>query len=254
MSVARRCLIRRKPIRTIVIFNGLVTGQCGEQPLTALWLLPARFGESHAFRAASVHAITREFDWDEYREVVRVFTRMLDNVVEINGLPLEQQRDEILRKRRHGMGFLGLGSTITLPGHEVRLAGVGEVHRGRLARDGGGRLGSGARAGAREGPGADHERGVHGHQGDAAQASGDGARRLEARREDRRAAAARHVQPLHAARGAKSRRSWCTSWPRSARASRITPRSRRPARSRCRWPTMPPTASSRRSRITTSAT
>jgi len=56
------------------------------------------------------------FDWDEYRDVVRVFTRMLDNVVEINGLPLEQQRQEIIRKRRHGMGFLGLGSTITLLG------------------------------------------------------------------------------------------------------------------------------------------
>ena len=39
---------------------------------------------------------------------------MLDNVVEVNGLPLEQQRGEILRKRRHGMGFLGLGSTMTL--------------------------------------------------------------------------------------------------------------------------------------------
>jgi len=61
---------------------------------------------------------TREtrFDWEEYREVVRVFTRMLDNVVEVNGLPLPQQRDEITRKRRHGMGFLGLGSTITLLG------------------------------------------------------------------------------------------------------------------------------------------
>jgi ribonucleoside-diphosphate reductase alpha chain len=45
---------------------------------------------------------------------VKVFTRMLDNVVEINGLPLERQREEILRKRRHGMGFLGLGSTMTL--------------------------------------------------------------------------------------------------------------------------------------------
>jgi ribonucleoside-diphosphate reductase alpha chain len=45
---------------------------------------------------------------------VRVFTRMLDNVVEINGLPLPQQRDEITRKRRHGMGFLGLGSTLTM--------------------------------------------------------------------------------------------------------------------------------------------
>ena len=56
------------------------------------------------------------FDWDEYRDVVRTFTRMLDNVVEINGLPLGRQRDEITRKRRHGMGFLGLGSTITMLG------------------------------------------------------------------------------------------------------------------------------------------
>ena len=54
------------------------------------------------------------FDWEEYKEVVRVFTRMLDNVVEVNGLPLEQQRQEIMRKRRHGMGFLGLGSTLTM--------------------------------------------------------------------------------------------------------------------------------------------
>ena len=57
-----------------------------------------------------------EFDWSEYREVVMVFTRLLDNVVEINGLPLAQQRSEIMRKRRHGMGYLGLGSTITLLG------------------------------------------------------------------------------------------------------------------------------------------
>ena len=56
------------------------------------------------------------FDWDEFREVVKVFTRMLDNVVDVNGLPLPQQRDEIVRKRRHGMGFLGLGSAITLLG------------------------------------------------------------------------------------------------------------------------------------------
>lgn len=55
-----------------------------------------------------------QFDWDSYREVVAVFTRMLDNVVEINGLPLEAQRQEIFGKRRHGMGYLGLGSTLTM--------------------------------------------------------------------------------------------------------------------------------------------
>jgi ribonucleoside-diphosphate reductase alpha chain len=54
------------------------------------------------------------FDWEEYRKVVDIFTRMLDNVVEINGLPLPEQRAEIYRKRRHGMGFLGLGSTMTM--------------------------------------------------------------------------------------------------------------------------------------------
>ena len=54
------------------------------------------------------------FDWESFREVTRVFTRMLDNVVEINGLPIEQQDNEIRRKRRHGLGFLGLGSTLTM--------------------------------------------------------------------------------------------------------------------------------------------
>lgn len=54
------------------------------------------------------------FNWDKFREVVSVFTRMLDNVVEINGLPLEEQRQEIINKRRHGMGYLGLGSVLTM--------------------------------------------------------------------------------------------------------------------------------------------
>jgi len=64
------------------------------------------------------HPFTPEahFNWDKYREVVSVFTRMLDNVVEINGLPLEGQQNEIKRKRRHGMGYLGLGSAMTMLG------------------------------------------------------------------------------------------------------------------------------------------
>lgn len=56
------------------------------------------------------------FDWDCYTNVIRVFSRMLDNVVEMNGLPLERQREEIRRKRRHGMGFLGLGSAMNMLG------------------------------------------------------------------------------------------------------------------------------------------
>jgi ribonucleoside-diphosphate reductase alpha chain len=54
------------------------------------------------------------FDWKKYKKTISIFTRMLDNVVEINGLPLEEQRAEINNKRRHGMGFLGLGSALTM--------------------------------------------------------------------------------------------------------------------------------------------
>jgi ribonucleoside-diphosphate reductase alpha chain len=104
-----------QPDKNNLIFNGLVTGNCGEQPLPPYG--SCLLGSVNLTRFV-LHPFTAEaaFDWDEYREVVKVFTRMLDNVVEINGLPLERQREEILGKRRHGMGFLGLGSTITMLG------------------------------------------------------------------------------------------------------------------------------------------
>jgi len=91
------------------------TNPCGEQPLPPYG--SCLLGSVNLTRfVRNPFSKQAHFDWDEYREVVRVFTRMLDDVVEINGLPLPQQRDEIMRKRRHGMGFLGLGSTITLLG------------------------------------------------------------------------------------------------------------------------------------------
>lgn len=97
------------------------TNPCGEQPLPP-------YG-SCLLGSINLTTFVRDpfgpkarFDWDEYREVVKVFTRMLDNVVEINGLPLPQQRNEIESKRRHGMGFLGLGSTITMLKHRYGTA------------------------------------------------------------------------------------------------------------------------------------
>lgn len=89
------------------------TNPCGEQPLP----------ENGACLLGSVnltafveHPFTPKarFNVPKYRKVVAIFTRMLDNVVEINGLPLAAQRAEITRKRRHGMGILGLGSALAM--------------------------------------------------------------------------------------------------------------------------------------------
>ncbi len=91
------------------------TNPCGEQPLPPYG--SCLLGSINLTRF--VHKpFTSEasFDWETYRKTIAIFTRMLDNVVEINGLPLEKQRDEITSKRRHGMGYLGLGSTLTMLG------------------------------------------------------------------------------------------------------------------------------------------
>ncbi|MEJ2043746.1 MAG: adenosylcobalamin-dependent ribonucleoside-diphosphate reductase [Reinekea sp.] len=89
------------------------TNPCGEQPLPPYG--SCLLGSINLTRfVEEPFTENARFDWDKYREVVKIFTRMLDNVVEINGLPLEQQRHEIMTKRRHGMGYLGLGSTVTM--------------------------------------------------------------------------------------------------------------------------------------------
>ena len=93
--------------------NIRATNPCGEQPLPAYG--SCLLGSVNLTKfVVDPFTENARFDWETYRKVVKVFTRMLDNVVEINGLPLPQQRDEIIRKRRHGMGFLGLGSSITM--------------------------------------------------------------------------------------------------------------------------------------------
>src|SRR6204780_3008028 len=90
--------------------NIRATNPCGEQPLPAYG--SCLLGSVNLTKfVVDPFTDNARFDWETYRKVVK---RMLDNVVEVNGLPLAPQRDEIVRKRRHGMGFLGLGSAITM--------------------------------------------------------------------------------------------------------------------------------------------
>ncbi|KZZ60649.1 ribonucleoside-diphosphate reductase, adenosylcobalamin-dependent [Oleiphilus sp. HI0125] len=93
--------------------NIRATNPCGEQPLPPYGscLLGSVNLTSFVEKPFTDKA---SFNFKKYRKAVAIFTRMLDNVVEINGLPLMGQRNEINFKRRHGMGILGLGSTLTM--------------------------------------------------------------------------------------------------------------------------------------------
>jgi len=93
--------------------NIRATNPCGEQPLPPYG--SCLLGSVNLTRFV-INPFTEDacFDWEKFRKTVSIFTRMLDNVVEINGLPLEGQRAAIMNKRRHGMGYLGLGSSLTM--------------------------------------------------------------------------------------------------------------------------------------------
>lgn len=89
------------------------TNPCGEQPLPPYGSCLLGSVNLTCF-VENAFTPRAEFNWRKYCEVVSVFTRMLDNVVELNGLALAEQRHEIEHKRRHGMGFLGLGSALAM--------------------------------------------------------------------------------------------------------------------------------------------
>jgi ribonucleoside-diphosphate reductase alpha chain len=98
-----------------VIFNGLVTGQCGEQPLPSYGccdlgpIILTRF-----VRNPFGFGGRPQFDFDAFEQVVATQVRALDNVLDLTFWPLEQQREEAQAKRRIGVGFTGMGNTLAM--------------------------------------------------------------------------------------------------------------------------------------------
>jgi ribonucleoside-diphosphate reductase alpha chain len=56
------------------------------------------------------------FDFDAFRDQVKVAVRMLDNVLDASAWPLPQQQEEAANKRRIGLGYTGLGDVLIMLG------------------------------------------------------------------------------------------------------------------------------------------
>jgi ribonucleoside-diphosphate reductase alpha chain len=56
------------------------------------------------------------FDFEAFEQAVKIQVRALDNVLDLTWWPLPQQREEAMAKRRIGVGFTGLGNTLTMLG------------------------------------------------------------------------------------------------------------------------------------------
>ncbi len=89
------------------------TNPCAEQPLPpygccCLGSINLTLFVRHPFSEQAA------FDFDEFAEVCRISTRMLDNVLDATHWPLERQQQEAANKRRVGLGYTGLGDALAM--------------------------------------------------------------------------------------------------------------------------------------------
>jgi ribonucleoside-diphosphate reductase alpha chain len=89
------------------------TNPCAEQPLPpygccCLGSINLTLFVNHPFTDQA------SFDFDTFAEVVKLSTRMLDNVLDVTAWPLDRQREEAANKRRVGLGYTGLGDALCM--------------------------------------------------------------------------------------------------------------------------------------------
>jgi ribonucleoside-diphosphate reductase alpha chain len=91
------------------------TNPCGEQPLPPYGA--CLLGSINlASLVASPFAPDARLDLERLRRLVPDCVRMMDNVIDISGFPLPQQKEEASQKRRTGLGVTGLADALIMCG------------------------------------------------------------------------------------------------------------------------------------------
>ena len=93
----------------------VATNPCAEQPLPPYGC--CCLGSINLTRMVK-NPFTKNaaFDYEPFKQLVRVAVRMLDNVLDVTAWPLPEQQQEAQNKRRIGLGYTGLGDALVMLG------------------------------------------------------------------------------------------------------------------------------------------
>jgi len=94
----------------IYVSNGLISHNCGEQPLYPYE--SCNLGSINLYAFVKFKNGETYFDWEEFKETIRWAYRFLDNVIDVNKYPIEEIEKASKAVRRVGLGFMGLADTL----------------------------------------------------------------------------------------------------------------------------------------------
>ena len=99
---------------------GIMTGQCGEQPLPpngACLLGSLNLAKYVNGKVRPIQDIAHQFDWELFKKDIDAAVRAFDNVIDSTKYPLREQKIEEQSKRRMGIGVTGMANMLEYLGY-----------------------------------------------------------------------------------------------------------------------------------------
>lgn len=118
-----------EPKKHMGVFNGILTGQCTEIMEYSDEKETAVCNLASVALPMYVNQATREFDYVKLHDVVKVMTRNLDRIIDINYYPIEKTHRSNMRHRPIGLGVQGLADAFILMGLSFHSEEAREVNR-----------------------------------------------------------------------------------------------------------------------------